>query len=154
MATVHLARTLPIAYDRVWETLRKEATTILTGIEFEVELAGVNVRKPVIVNIQGFNDAGQPFSACTVPFEVQASDHEGWFPTLKATLVATRHEDGTGVTLEGVYHVPAGALGAMADALVLRSVAEQSVGAFFADVLDRLSERAHHAADMEGIPWS
>lgn len=154
MASVHLSRTLDLPYEKIWETLRRDGQKILSGVEFEVELAGVTVRKPVIVNVQGFNDAGQPFSACTIPFEVHASDHEGWFPTLRATLVATRHMDGTAVTLEGVYHAPAGALGAMADAIVLRSVAEQSVGAFFNEVIDRLAGHARRIGEMEGIPWS
>lgn len=154
MGTVHIARTLAIDYDTVWDSLRRDASSILTGIEFEVEVAGVHVSKPVIVNVLGFNDAGEPFSACTVPFEVHASDHEGWFPTLTATLVASRRADGTGVALEGAYHVPAGALGAMADALVLRSVAEQSVSAFFGDVLDRLTTHVSRVGEMDGVPWS
>ncbi len=154
MATVHLARTLPLPYDRVWATLRADSASILTGIEFEVDLAGVTVRKPVIAEVDGFNDAGQPFSACTVPFTVHASDHEGWFPTLRATLVATRHKEGTGISLEGVYHAPVGALGAMADATVLRSVAERSVGAFFDEVIDRIVQACRQVEEMEGIPWS
>lgn len=154
MATVHLARSLAIPYERVWEALRSGAGDILTGIEFEVDLAGVTVRKPVLVDVEGFNDAGQPFSACTVPFIVHASDHEGWFPTLRATLVATRNADGTGVSLEGVYHAPVGALGAMADATVLRSVAERSVGAFFDEVIERVVAACRQVEEMEGIPWS
>ncbi len=154
MATVHLARTLTLPYERVWGALRSDAASILTGIEFEVDLAGVTVRKPVMVEVEGFNDAGQPFSACTVPFTVHASEHEGWFPTLRATLVATRHKDGTGISLEGVYHAPVGALGAMADATVLRSVAERSVGAFFDEVIERVIAACRQVEEMEGIPWS
>jgi hypothetical protein len=82
-----------------------------------------------------------------VPLRWKAADHRNLFPVMDADL---RISDTTGNQIElrlvGEYRTPLGAVGAVADALAGRRVAEKSIHGFITEVARRLeSTLAEHA---------
>jgi hypothetical protein len=74
-----------------------------------------------------------------VPLRWQAAEHPNLFPVMDADLHVSDLDGGhIELRLVGEYHAPLGAVGAVADALAGRRVAEKSLHAFLTDVAQRL----------------
>jgi hypothetical protein len=74
-----------------------------------------------------------------VPLQWQAAEHPALFPVMDADLHVSDLDGGhIELRLAGDYHTPLGPVGAVADALAGRRVAEKSVHDFLADVAQRL----------------
>jgi hypothetical protein len=87
-----------------------------------------------------------------VPLRWQAAEHPALFPVMDADLHVSDLDGGhIELRLAGDYHTPLGAVGAVADALAGRRVAEKSVHDFLADAAQRLEEALVEHAATAGV---
>jgi hypothetical protein len=87
-----------------------------------------------------------------VPLRWQAAEHSALFPVMDADLHVSDLDGGhIELRLVGEYRTPLGAVGAVADAVAGRRVAEQSVHDFFAEVTRRLEAALIEHAARAGI---
>jgi hypothetical protein len=87
-----------------------------------------------------------------VPLHWKAAEHQNLFPVMDAELhisdVAAEHIE---LRLVGEYRAPLGAVGAVADALAGRRVAERSLRRFLAEVARRLEAKLVEHAGRAGV---
>lgn len=158
MSRVRRVTTLGVSFPSAARLLRTSPREILTGsrpaeARFKVGIAGTDVSRPVRIVPGELEEVGPPLEAVVLPFQVQASEREGWFPVLSAELqLVPSGPSQTELALEGRYRVPGGALGMAADRAVLRGVAEQSIDGFFHEVAARLARHGRNGDALTGIP--
>jgi hypothetical protein len=87
-----------------------------------------------------------------VPLQWKAAEHPNLFPIMHADLrISDAGGDHIELRVVGEYCTPLGAVGAVADAVAGRRVAESSVRGFIGDVAQRLEEKLVEHANRAGV---
>lgn len=87
-----------------------------------------------------------------VPLQWTASEHPNLFPVMDAELHVSDLEGAhVELRLVGEYRAPLGAVGAVADAVAGRRVAEKSLRGFLTEVAGRLRDKLVEHADRAGV---
>lgn len=130
------------------QALFRAATTAATtraesvAVGLSVDVGGMEIGTDVEVTIEGVHQEqplGPSSRVTRVDLRWQAAKHTAWFPTMEASLsLYPLSTDETQVDLDGNYEPPGGLLGAGADALVGRRIAEASVHRLVREVAQRL----------------
>lgn len=89
-----------------------------------------------------YTEIDNALQVCTQQVRWQAIEHPKWFPTWKGEFEAVPRDDGrTQLGFVGAYVPPAGAIGGLADTVVLHRVAEGALRSFFQNALNQLALR-------------
>jgi hypothetical protein len=94
-------------------------------------------------------------SSVSIPFRLKAAKGEGWYPMFEGDLEVTPASGASvEMAMEGHYRPPVAWLGELADAVVLHKLAEEALGRFFDEAVDRLYLRAMSRAELAGHPFT
>jgi hypothetical protein len=126
----HAAAILKLALDSVVRTPLEE---------LRFEIGGGAVTRRVDAEV-GPMETGP--ASLRVPLHWKASEHPKLFPVMDANLhISDVDGDHIALRVHGVYDAPLGAVGAVADALAGRRVAQKSIRSFLDEVSRRLTEK-------------
>jgi hypothetical protein len=90
-----------------------------------------------------------------VPFNIKAAHGAGWYPIFEGDLEVVPAGGGSvEIAMEGRYRPPVSWLGELADAVVLHKLAEESLGRFFDEVVERLHLKAMSSTELAGHPFT
>ncbi len=154
MSRVHYVEQVPVSFSSVCKVAGPVfALMVEQGVEFDTEILGFDVARPVQLEVEPMSRVDRPIHAAVVPVTVADLEHPHAFPRFEGEfeIVSTGlHE--TEIALEGTYHAPAGPAGAALDAVALHRVADDSLRHFFDEVVRRLTREAKARDDLGGVP--
>src|SRR5512132_2262263 len=138
---IDLVEQIPGTYWHAAAILKLELDSIVrTPLEeLRFEIGGGAITRRVDAEV-GPMETGR--ASLRVPLRWKAADHPKLFPVMDANLHIS-DVDGNHVVLRvhGVYYAPLGAVGAVADALAGRRVAQKSIRSFLDEGSRRLTEK-------------
>lgn len=155
MAKVTRERRLGVSMASCVRVLEVEAEAILGSDSptLSIELLGFELTHPVCVVPGELTVVSAPIEVAALPFHVAANPGEELFPVFEAELeVMALPKAGVSVALDGEYHPPGKAAGALADLLGLHRVADEAIDRYFAALTDRLYRRAADLDALQGVP--
>jgi hypothetical protein len=136
--TIDLAEQIPGTYWHAAAILRLDLDAIVRAPleELRLTVGGGAITRRVDAEV-GSLDSGP--ASLRVPLKWQAFVHPSLFPVMNGELhISDVAGDHIELRLVGEYRTPLGAVGAVADALAGRRVAENSLRRFLAEVATRL----------------
>lgn len=160
MTTYHRMAEVDLDFEGVVDSLRTCGHYVVGAVDaggrpFHADMAahvfGIEISHPVTVIPGEVEQAGEPFHIATLSLEIQASDHEDWFPVFDGDLEVVGLSSGSvEVAMEGAYRPPGGPVGAITSVAGLHRIAEESLDHYFEGLLDRLRDRCRGASDDVG----
>lgn len=135
---IDLAERIPGTYWHAAAILKLDLDPIIkaSAEELRVEIGGGAITHRVDAEV-GPMDTGP--TSLQVPVHWRAAEHPNRFPVMDGELhISDVSGNHIGLRLVGEYCTPLGAVGAVADAVAGRRVAEKSLRGFLAEVANRL----------------
>ncbi len=148
---IDIAEQVPGTYWHAAAILKLEADAIIGAPleELRFEIGGGAITRRVDADVGPLRSGP---ASLRVPLHWQAAEHPTLFPVMDAVLrVSDRDGNQVAVELLGEYRSPFGAVGALADAVAGRRVAEKALHGFLADVAHRLETRLVEHTRRAGV---
>src|SRR6266508_1794708 len=149
--TIDLAERIPGTYWHAAAILKLESDPIIRAPleELRVEIGSGAITRRVGAELGPLQS--EAASLC-VPLQWKAAEHPNLFPVMHGELHIS-DIDGSQIELRlgGEYHAPLGAVGAVADALAGRRVAEKSLRGFLVEVARRLEAKLVEHTRRAGV---
>jgi hypothetical protein len=147
---IDLVEQIPGTYWHAAAILKLELDPIVRSPleELRFEIGGGAITRRVDAEV-GRMESGR--TSLRVPLHWKATEHSKLFPVMDADLrISNAGGGGVELRLVGAYRAPLGAVGAVADALAGRRVAEKSLHGFLTEVARRLESKLVDHAGRPG----
>ena len=148
---IDLAARIPGTYWHAAAILKVELDPIVRSPleELRVQIGGGAVTRGIVADVGPMETESNHLR---VPLRWRAAEHPNLFPVMDADLrISDAAGDHIEVRVVGEYRTPLGAVGAVADVLAGRRVAESSIRRFVADVALRLEAKLEEHAERAGV---
>ncbi len=154
MSRVHFVGQAQVSYRSICDVAESVfAKLVEGGVEFDAEILGFDVARPVKLEVEPVACVERPIQAAIIPVTVCDAEHPHAFPRFEGEFeIVTLGRREVEIALEGAYHAPAGPAGAAVDAVALHRIADDSLRHFFDEVVGRLTKEARARDSMGGVP--
>lgn len=159
MADVSRTASIAVSYEPASQLISSRPAELLTGKAsgqpqaMTTRILGTLVSREVIVDPGSPTVVEKPVRTVTVSFSIRAKDRPEWFPVFSGDLELTATSETTvELALEGVYSVPGGFVGKLADKGGLHRIVDDSIDRFFDSIVERLRAGTGSFGALKGVP--